>query len=101
MRLNKARAAHTICLALECDFWHNNRQSSGFGREMPTIYFHSIVCPRRNKNYFGRLKERDGSRLEDANAIKTPAVNFFSSLFGDDRDIIPLTEIPFHFYPTK
>lgn len=50
-----------------------------------TKFFHSRANGRRKRNYVGAIKDANGEWVYEAGVIKALAMNYFSSLFAEER----------------
>nr|XP_027077000.1 uncharacterized protein LOC113700749 [Coffea arabica] len=94
--LHEARARYNRALSIECEFWH---QKAGIkwlqAGDANTAFFHSWVRQRRNSNFISRIRKEEGGWHEDLQEIKNSAISYFSDLFASNRQVQPLTELPF------
>ncbi|XP_027099048.2 uncharacterized protein [Coffea arabica] len=96
IHLHEARARYNRALSIECEFWH---QKAGIkwlqAGDANTAFFHSWVRQRRNSNFISRIRKEEGGWHEDLQEIKNSAISYFSDLFASNRQVQPLTELPF------
>ncbi|XP_027093591.1 uncharacterized protein [Coffea arabica] len=61
-----------------------------------TKFFHLIVKQRRNANFISRVRDDAGRRLEDEEAIRDLAVQYFEKLLTSDREgrVTPSLDFP-------